>query len=202
MKTLSSVFGMRGPSLSNVSSMTCVSSEFCLKWWCTHHDNAFYWLNRSSLHDYGIQLYHENSADATLSPFTFFSGIWFVVQTRWSHPHRRGLETVCGLSLLPLVFVLFLFGVDGFRLDSPWRFLIVDWLTKIVKFFYWLNNPALGDLRWLSSRPSFFISRDSQQFSTCHLNQHHLHCTRPVALSCAIFSHLITAFLLTCFGYR
>ena len=37
---------MRGPSLSNASSMACVSSEFCLKQWCTHHDNAFYWLNR------------------------------------------------------------------------------------------------------------------------------------------------------------
>ena len=135
MKTLSSVYGIRGPSLSNVSSLTCVSSEFCLKWWCTHHDNAFYWLNHSSLHDYGIQLYHENSVDETLSPFMFSSGIWLVVQTRWSHLHRRGLETVRGLSLPPQVFVFFHFGVDGFRLASPWRSLVVDWLTKIVKFF-------------------------------------------------------------------
>ena len=54
--------------------------------------------------------------------YVFFPGIWLVVQTRWRHLHRRGLETVCGLSLPPQVFVLFLFGVDGFRLASPWRF--------------------------------------------------------------------------------
>ena len=161
MKTLSSVYGMRGPSLSNVSSMTCVSSEFCLKWWCTHHDNAFYWLNRLL----SSRLWHPiiPREFGWRDLVTIYVFLWHMIgspdQMEPPASTRTWNRVWSFTATTGFCFVPFWsrWISAGFSLKFFW--LLIGW-QKFQVSFYWPNNPALGELRWLSSRPSFFLSRD------------------------------------------
>ena len=75
LKTLSSVYGIRWIFLSTVLWLVRASSDFCLKQWRALFRYASYWLNCLSLHDYSVQLYHEDLGDEPLSfLFNFSAG--------------------------------------------------------------------------------------------------------------------------------
>ena len=110
LKTLSSVYGIRWIFLSTVLWLVHASSDFCLKRWCALFRYASYWLNCLSLHDYGVQLYHEDLGDESLSFLFNFSAGWL---------DRSGGATIIdedqeSCAELPPLVSCFLFGVDEF----------------------------------------------------------------------------------------
>ena len=111
LKTLSSVYGIRWIFLSTVLWLVHASSDFCLKRWCALFRYASYWLNCLSLHDYGVQLYHEDLGDESLSFLFNFSAGWL---------DRSGGATIIDEDhgpwvVLPPLVSCFLFGVNEFE---------------------------------------------------------------------------------------
>ncbi len=145
LKTLSSVYGLRWIFLSNVLWMVYASPDVCLKRWCAHCRHASYWLNCLSLHDYDVQLYHEDLGDETLSFLFKFLASWL---------DRSGGATIIDedhgpwVVLPPLASCSFLESTNLNRNILSWFsredysfWLAIKWLHAR---FYWRKNFLWG----------------------------------------------------------